>query len=71
MLRIGVEFYEQALKSDSVRKMDFTGVPMKGFVFIGSDGFDMDEDLEFWLQKALDFNPLAKRSPPKKKKVKK
>ena len=68
MLRIGVDFYEEALKSDSARKMDFTGTPMKGFVFIGSDGFDMDEDLEFWLQKALDFNPLAKKSPPKKKK---
>ena len=68
MLRIGTEFYEEALKSDSARKMDFTGVPMRGFVFIGPDGFDMDEDLDFWLQKALDFNPLAKKSPSKKKK---
>ena len=70
MVRIGVEFYEEALRSDSARKMDFTGTPMKGFVFIGPDGFDMDEDLEFWLQKALDFNPFAKKSPPKKKKSK-
>jgi hypothetical protein len=68
MLRIGKEFYEEALKSNSARKMDFTGVPMKGFVFIGPDAFDMDDDLEFWLQKALDFNPEAKKSPPKKKK---
>lgn len=70
MLRIGTDFYEEALKSDSARKMDFTGVPMRGFVFVGPNAFDMDEDLEFWLQKALDFNPLAKKSPPKKKKSK-
>lgn len=68
MLRIGTEFYEEALLKHPVRKMDFTGVPMRGFVFIGPSGFDMEDNLEFWLQKALDFNPKAKKSPPKKKK---
>jgi len=45
MLRIGTEFYEEALKSDSARKMDFTGVPMRCFVFIGPNAFDMEKDL--------------------------
>ncbi|MFT4661412.1 MAG: hypothetical protein ACI8XB_001689, partial [Patiriisocius sp.] len=34
----------------------------KGFVFIGPDGFDNEEDLEFWIQLALDFNPEARAS---------
>jgi len=42
------------------REMDFTGKPMKGFVFIGPDGFDTEEDLASWIQLALDFNPEAK-----------
>ena len=36
--------------------MDFTGRPMKGYIFITPEGFDLDEDLEYWIQKALDLN---------------
>ena len=62
MARIGPEAYEAALKEKGSRKMDFTGKPMKGFVYIYSDGIDSDEDLEYWLKKALDFNKDAKKS---------
>ncbi len=62
MARIGEEEYEAALKEKGSREMDFTGTPMKGFVFIGPDGFDSDEDLEYWLKMALKFNPQAKKS---------
>ena len=48
--------------------MDFTGRAMKGYVYISPDGIDMDDDLEFWVQKALDFNPFAKVSKKKSKK---
>lgn len=71
MVRIGTAYYEEALKDKNSRAMDFTGTPMKGFVFIGPDGFDLDEDLEFWIDKALEYNPLAKKSPSKSKKKKK
>jgi hypothetical protein len=30
----------------------------------------MEEDLEHYIQLAIDFNPLAKASPKKKKKIK-
>ena len=62
MARIGPEVYEAALKEKGSRKMDFTGKPMKGFVYIYSDGIDTDEDLEYWLVKALEFNRFAKKS---------
>jgi hypothetical protein len=62
MARIGQEEYLAALEEKGSRKMDFTGTPMKGFVFIGPEGFDSDEDLEYWVQKAAEFNPIAKKS---------
>ena len=65
MARIGREEYVAALKEKGSREMDFTGTPMKGFVFIGPDGFDSDEDLEYWLSMALKFNPQAKKSKKK------
>ena len=66
MARIGKEAYETALEEAGAREMKFTGKVMRGFVFIYPDGIDTDEDLEFWVQKAIDFNPLAKKSKRKK-----
>ena len=62
MARIGQDVYQAALKERGSREMDFTGTPMKGFVFIGPEGFDSDDDLEYWLQKAAEFNPQAKKT---------
>ena len=42
--------------------MDFTGRVMKGFVRVDPIGIDLDEDLEYWIQVCLDFNPKAKSS---------
>lgn len=49
--------------------MDFTGRPMKGFVFIGPAGTKTDKDLSGWIELALDFNKRAKASKNKKKKA--
>jgi hypothetical protein len=62
MARIDPENYESALKKKGCRPMDFTGKPMKGFVFVDPKGIDMDNDLEYWIQLCLDFNPKAKSS---------
>lgn len=69
MARIGPEAYSEALQKEYCKEMNFTGRTMKGYVYIEPDGLDMDEDLEYWLQRCLDFNPLAKAS--KKKATKK
>jgi len=42
--------------------MDFTGRPMKGFIYVAPEGIDMDDDLAYWVGLALKFNPLAKAS---------
>ncbi len=62
MARIGEEAYSKAIKKVGSLAMDFTGRPMKGFVFVTPDGFDLDRDLEYWIELCLEFNPLAKRS---------
>ena len=44
----------------------FTKSPMKGYLFINDDGWDLDADLSFWIEKCLAFNPKAKASKKKK-----
>lgn len=68
MARIDPEIYEDSLKKPGCNEMNFTGRPMKGFVFLSDEAIDLDNDLRQWLQLALDFNPKAKASKKKKKK---
>ena len=68
MARIAPEAYDVSLERTGCREMNFTGRPMKGFVFVGPEGTDMDHDLAYWIQLALDFNPRAKASKKKNKK---
>jgi len=70
MARIGIDAYEREIHKPECLPMDFTGRPMKGYIFITPDGFDMEDDLLYWLDLCLQFNPLAKASPRKKKKKK-
>jgi len=58
MVRVGKLPYEELLGQKGSRKMDFTGKPMRGFLFIDPDGFDTDDDLDFWVQKAIELNKL-------------
>lgn len=67
MARIGETVYLNALKKPGCLPMDFTGRPMKGYIYVTPEGFDTEDDLEYWLQLCLDFNPLAKASLPKSK----
>jgi TfoX/Sxy family transcriptional regulator of competence genes len=67
MARIGTEAYDDALNKNGCKPMDFTGRPMKGFVYVQPEGIDMEEDLSEWIQLCLDFNPKAKSSKKKKK----
>ena len=60
IVRVGPERYEEALTQPHVRVFDLTGRPMKGYIYVTPDGFDIDSDLEYWVQLALDFNPKVK-----------
>lgn len=56
MVRIGKDNYEDALLKPGCKQMDFTGKPMKGYVFVEPVGVDLDSDLEYWIELALEFN---------------
>lgn len=49
MVRVGPDKYEDALKQTHARPMDFTGRPMKGYVFIGAPGIKSASSLEKWV----------------------
>jgi len=67
MARIDPELYEAALKKTGCREMDFTGRPMKGFVFVGPDGTTSKRQLESWIALAMAFNKKAKPSRKRKR----
>lgn len=49
--------------------MDFTGRPMKGYVFIDTEGYDLEEDLLFWLDHCIAFNPKANTAKNEKNEI--
>lgn len=55
MLRVGADRYNEVLKHRHVRKMDFTGKPMTGFVYVDPEGFESDADLEHWINIAYTY----------------
>ena len=56
MVRVGKARHDQLVFRKGSREMDFTGKVMRGFLFIDPDGFDTEDDLDFWIEKALFFN---------------
>jgi len=66
MARIDPEIYEEALAKTGCREMNFTGRSMKGYVFVEPAGVDLDDELDYWIELCLDFNPKAKSSKKKK-----
>lgn len=68
MVRLHPDEDEKNTQLPGARIMDFTGRPMKGYLFIDNNGTDKDKQLESWIDKALAFNPMAKSSKKKNRK---
>lgn len=66
MARIGPDAYDDALTRKGCRPMDFTGRPMRGFVFVEPEGLGTEKDLAGWLDLALAYNLVAKKSVKRK-----
>jgi len=49
MARVGADRYQDALTLPHVRVMDFTGKPMKGYVYIDPPGLVEDSALAAWV----------------------
>lgn len=55
MARVGPDNYQEALAQQHARQMDFTGKPLKGFVFVDPPGFADDAALAGWVERCLRF----------------
>lgn len=63
MARVGPERHDDALAMPGVRVMDFTGRPMKGYVYIDPPAIASDQDLKAWVRWCCEY---AARLPAKK-----
>jgi TfoX/Sxy family transcriptional regulator of competence genes len=62
MVRVGPDYYETALARPHVRVMDFTGKPMRGYVFVDQAGLEDDKELNDWIERCHAF---VRSLPPK------
>lgn len=62
VVRVGPDAHEDALARKHSRPMDFTGRPLRGFVFVARQGFASDADLAGWIERGVAF---AGSLPPK------
>ena len=53
MVRVGPESHAEALAKPHARPMDFTGRPMKGFVFVDPEGTRTRRQVAPWVKRAL------------------
>jgi len=65
MVRLDPAREAEALARPGAAPMDFTGRPLRGFVFVAAEGWERAADLAAWLGLALDYNPRAKASKKK------
>lgn len=55
MLRVGPSQYEKALSLEHASPMNFTGTPLKGFLFVALAGLKTESQLKAWLKRGLNF----------------
>ncbi len=55
IVRLGTEQAKAALEEPHVVEFDVTGRPMRGWVVVGADGLETDEQLSGWVQRAVRF----------------
>ncbi|PKB63648.1 MAG: RNA methyltransferase [SAR202 cluster bacterium Io17-Chloro-G2] len=55
MVRVGPNGLDDAMAQPHARPMDFTGRPMKGFVYVEPAGTEKDDSLKRWVQRGVAF----------------
>jgi TfoX/Sxy family transcriptional regulator of competence genes len=64
MVRVDPDAYDRLLGEPGAAPMDFTGRPMRGFLYISGAGLSSAPRLRRWINRSLEF---AASSPPKRK----
>jgi len=55
VVRVGPADYDAALKEPHARPMDFTGRPLRGFVYVTEPGYKTASRLEKWIGRGVRF----------------
>jgi hypothetical protein len=67
MVRVGPDQYEESLRLPHTRPMDFTGRPLKGYVYVGPEGCRTLTMVRAWADKGVAFvttlAPMRARRP--------
>ena len=66
MVRLDPSVYDEVLEMEGCHPMDFTGKPMRGYVFVDAAVLSTQKKLAYWIDLALDYNAVAKASKKKK-----
>lgn len=66
MVRVVEEKEQAVLDNPAVRPMDFTGKPMKGFLYVSAEAFESDEELREWVELGVEHADRAFQKTKKK-----
>lgn len=66
MLRINPAELENLSNKDGWQQMTMGNKLMNGYILVSEDVLNRNDELDFWVGLALEFNPLAKASKPKR-----
>lgn len=69
MCRFDPALIDEVAEKHGFLPMVMKGKELKGYCYVEPSGFKTKKDFEFWLNLCLDFNVQAKKSKPKKKKL--
>ncbi|ATP57379.1 hypothetical protein CPT03_13315 [Pedobacter ginsengisoli] len=66
LCRIGRSKADEKLEESNCRQMVNNGRTMKDFVYVDDTDVEKNQELKYWLNLCLEFNPSAKSSKKKK-----
>ncbi len=66
MARVGPQRHPDALALPHVREMDFTGRPMKGYVYVDAPGLADDRALQAWVEWCAAFVATLPAKAPRR-----
>jgi len=65
MVRFDPAKNDEVMEMEGCQPMNFTGKVMKGYVFVDIDVLNTKKKLSYWVDLALEYNKVAKKSKKK------
>lgn len=69
MVRLAADEAAALLSRPHVRPMDFTGRPMKGFLYVDAPGLKTARQLATWIERAIAFGATLPAKKPRARRV--